>query len=133
MKLFRKAGWTWGAWILAGWLLAGCEAPVDNVVGPSSSGNIVGVSALFGNAGLRADGTSQATIRVEVFTASGQMVDGADVTLTTTLGTLGSSSLTTSNGVATTTLTSSTSTGTAFVVATVDNVSATAAVPIVNF
>lgn len=113
-------------------LLASCEALVDDIVGPSFNGNTVGISALFGQAGLKADGTSQATIRVEVFTADRLMVDGATVTLTTTLGTLGATSLTTSNGVAITTLTSGTTPGTAFIVATVENVSATTAVPIVN-
>ncbi|MFQ5450799.1 MAG: invasin domain 3-containing protein [Nitrospinaceae bacterium] len=114
-------------------VLTACQAPVDNVVGPGSSGQLVGVSAVFGNAGLAADGSSQATIRVEVFTSSGQPVDGATVTLTTSLGTLGSTSLTTANGAAATTLTSGKTTGLAFVVATVDNVSATTAVPIVTF
>lgn len=122
---------------LLGFLLAavahGCTAPVDNVVGPSSTGLSVGVSALYGGAGLRNDGASQATIRVEVFTTGGQPVDGATVTLTTTLGTLGSNSLTTANGAANTTLTSSTTRGLASIVATVDNVSANTAVPIVSF
>jgi invasin-like protein len=113
-------------------LAYGCTAPVDNIVGPSSSGFTVGISALYGSGGLKNDGSSQATIRVEVFTNS-QPVDGATVTLTTTLGTLGSNSLTTANGAATTTLTSSTTTGLAYIVATVENVSATTAVPIVSF
>lgn len=117
----------WGA------ALPGCEAPVDEVVGTSISGNIIGVAALYGTAGLRADDISQATIRVEVFNTSGQPVDGAAVTLTATLGTLGTTALTTANGVAVTTFTSGTVTGTAFVVATVENVSATAAIPIVKF
>lgn len=114
-------------------LVTACQAPVDNVVGPSSSGLIVGVAALYGGGGLRADGASQATVRVEVFTDSGQPVTGATVTLTTTLGTLGSSSLTTAAGAAATTLTSGTRTGLASIVATVENVSATTAVPIVTF
>ncbi len=113
-------------------LIYGCTAPVDNIVGPSSSGWTVGVVALYGNGGLKNDGTSQATIRVEVFTNS-QPVDGVTVTLTTTLGTLASNSLTTANGAATTTLTSSTTTGLASIVATVENVSATTVVPIVSF
>ncbi|GJL78853.1 MAG: hypothetical protein NPINA01_18420 [Nitrospinaceae bacterium] len=119
--------------LVAAFLAPGCTAPVDNVVGPSSTGLSVGVSAQFGGAGLKNDGSSQATIRVEVFTSGGQPVDGATVTLTTTLGTLGSNSLTTANGAATTTLTSSTTRGLAAIVATVDNVSANTAVPIVSF
>lgn len=113
-------------------LVYGCTAPVDNIVGPSSSGFTVGISALYGGSGLRNDGSSQATVKVEVFTSS-QPVDGVTVTLTTTLGTLGSNSLTTVNGTANTTLTSSTTTGLASIVATVENVSATTVVPIVSF
>lgn len=119
------------------WILAassgGCDSNVVNRVGVSTSGFIVAIEALSGNAGLAADGASQATIRVEVFTASGQVVNAESVTLTTTKGTLGSSTLTTANGVATTTLTSGTVPGTAFIVATVENVSATVAVQFVNF
>ena len=118
--------------VLATGLLMGCESDVANRVGVSSSGFIVALKALSGNSGLPADGASQATIRVEVFNTSGQLVDGETIFLTTTLGTLTDLTLTTSNGVATTRLTSGTSPGTAFIVATVENVSATAAVQIVN-
>ena len=110
----------------------GCESDVANVVGVSSGGLIVGIKALYGNAGLPTDGTSQATLRVEVFTTAGTLVDGAAITLTTTLGTLGETALTTANGVALTTLTSGTSPGTAYVIASVENVSATVAVQFVN-
>ena len=123
--------------VMTGFLLAfvlayGCTAPVDNIVGPSSSGFTIGISAIYGNGGLKNDGTSQATIRVEVYNGS-QPVDGVTVTVTTTLGTLASNSLTTANGAVTTTLTSSTTTGLAAIVATVENVSATTVVPIVSF
>jgi hypothetical protein len=118
--------------LLAFVLVYGCTAPVDNIVGPSSSGFTIGISALYGNGGLKNDGASQATIRVEVYNGS-QPVDGATVTVTTTLGTLASNSLTTANGAVTTTLTSSTTTGLAAIVATVENVSATTVVPIVSF
>lgn len=130
MKNSMKAVMT-GFLLMLG-LAYGCTVPVDNIVGPSSSGWTIGVSALYGGGGLKNDGTSQATIRVEVFTNT-QPVDGATVTLTATLGTLGSNSLTTVNGAATTTLTSSTTTGLASIVATVENVSATTVVPIVSF
>jgi hypothetical protein len=113
-------------------LLSACTAEIDELVGPSFNGNSIAIKALYGSGGLEADGSSQATIRVEVFTADGLMVDGATVTLTTTLGTLGASTLTTINGVATTTLTAGTTTGLAYIVATVENISATTAVPIVN-
>jgi len=111
-------------------LLFGCEAVVDNITGPSNQGNTLAISALYGPGGLPTGG-GQATIRVEVTNANGQGVTGATVTLTTTLGTLGAATLTTANGVALTTLTSGSDAGMAYIVATVDNVSATAAVPIV--
>ena len=114
-------------------LFAGCQPGVSQVVGPSSSGLNVGVTTVAGEAGLPADGSSKATVRVEVYRANGELVNGATITLTATKGALASSSLTTTNGVATTTLTSSTTPGTAYIVATVENVSATAVVQMVNF
>ena len=115
-------------------LFAGCQPALDQIVGPSASGLKIALSALTGgDGGLRADGASQATIRVEVFRKDGEMITGAIVTLTSTLGKLGSASLTTANGVAVTTLTSGTTPGTAYIVATVENISATAAVQIVKF
>jgi hypothetical protein len=75
-------------------------------------------------------------------------VDGEAVVLTTTLGTLANASaptnpvnsstnggaltVTTANGVALATLTSEAVEGTAFVIASVENISATVAVPFVN-
>lgn len=121
-------------YLLAGFVFAaGCQPDISGVVGPTSSGLKIGIAVLAGNAGLPADGVSKATVRVEVFFTSGEVADGKTVTLTTTLGTLGSSSLTTSKGVAVTTLTSSSVPGTAYVVATVENASAFASVQIVNF
>lgn len=112
--------------------MSGCESDVTNRVGVSSSSFVVAIKGIAGNSGLPADGTSQATIRVEVFTTSGQLVNDEQIFLTTTLGTLEDLTLTTANGVATTRLTSGTAPGTAFVVATVENVSATTAIQIVN-
>lgn len=121
-------------YILIGFgLMLGCTADLEDLVGPSTGGNVLGISAFFGLNGIIADGSSQATIRVELFNSFGQAVDAASVTLTTTLGTLGANTLTTTNGVATTTLTSGTVPGTAFVVATFENISATTAVPIIKF
>lgn len=111
-------------------ILFGCTADVENITGPSSQGNTLAISAFFGPGGVPTGG-GVATIRVEVVNSNNQAVNGATVTLTTTLGTLGSASLTTSSGAATTTLTAGTNAGNAFVVATVDNVTATAVVPIV--
>lgn len=120
--------------MLAAGIFWGCQAAVEDLTGPSALGNVLGIQGLFGGAGLQNDGASQATIRVEVFTVDRLPVVGATVTLTTSLGTLGAASLTTGDsGAATTTLTSGTTIGTAFITATVDNVSATTSVPIINF
>jgi hypothetical protein len=113
-------------------IFIGCQAAVEDITGPSALGNTLGIQGLFGGAGIQNDGASQATIRVEVFSSQNIPTVGATVTLTTTLGTLGAASLTTdASGTAVTTLTSGTVTGMAFVTATVDNVSATTAVPII--
>jgi len=130
MRIFRNISYI--TLIFCASLFTACTAEIDDLVGPSFNGNSISIKALYGSGGLEANGSSQATIRVEVFTADGLMVNGATITLTTTLGTLSSSSLTTVNGVATTTLTAGTTTGLAYVVATVENISATTAIPIVN-
>ena len=110
----------------------GCKAVVEDLVGPSSLGNNLGIQGLFGGAGIQNDEVSQATIKVEVFTVDNVPVADATVTLTTTLGTLTLATLTTGpSGAATTTLTSGTTTGTAFVTATIDNITATTSVPII--
>ena len=109
-----------------------CQAVVEDLVGPSSLGNNLGIQGLFGGTGIKNDEISQATIKVEVFTVDNVPVADATVTLTTTLGTLTLATLTTgASGAATTTLTSGTTTGTAFVTATVDNVTATTSIPII--
>ncbi|MFT4577656.1 MAG: hypothetical protein ACI9UO_000471 [Nitrospinales bacterium] len=113
-------------------IFIGCQAAVEDITGPSALGNTLGIQGLFGGAGIQNDGASQATIRVEVYSTQNIPTVGATVTLTTTLGTLGAASLTTdASGTAVTTLTSGLVTGAAFVTATVDNVSATTAVPII--
>ena len=124
--------------LIAGGIFWGCQAQVEDLTGPSSLGNILGIQGLFGGAGIQNDGVSQATIKVEVFrfdilSAEDLIpVEDAIVTLTTTLGTLGAATLTTgASGAATTTLTSGTTVGIAFVTATVDNVTATTSVPII--
>ncbi len=127
-KLFRLVSIP----VLAAFLFA-CQADVNEVTGPSFNGNSVGVTAIAGDSGLPSDGVSQATIRVEVFDINNEVVDAAAVSLTTTLGTLGAASVTTVSGVATTTLTSATTEGTAFVTATFENVTATTSVAFVNF
>lgn len=113
-------------------IFIGCQASVEDLVGPSALGNTIGIQGIFGGAGIQNDGASQATIRVEVFSTQNIPTVGATVTLTTTLGTLAVATLTTdASGTAVTTLTSGTTTGVAFVTATVDNVSATTSVPII--
>ena len=120
--------------LIVGGIFWGCQAAVDDLTGPSSLGNVLGIQGIFGGSGLRNDGASQATIKVEVFTVDLIPVNGATVILTTTLGTLGAASLTTdASGTATTSLTSGTVVGTAYVTATTDNVSATTSVPIITF
>ena len=112
-------------------IFIGCNAVVEDLTGPSALGNTLGIQGLFGGAGIKNDEASQATIRVEVFNKN-IPTEGATVFLTTTLGTLGETSLTTdASGTATTTLTSGATTGSAFITATVDNVSATTVVPII--
>ena len=118
--------------LIAGGIFWGCQAQVEDLTGPSSLGNILGIQGLFGGAGIQNDGVSQATIKVEVFTTGLIPLEDAIVTLTTTLGTLGAATLTTgASGAATTTLTSGTTVGIAFVTATADNVTATTSVPII--
>ena len=118
--------------LIAGGIFWGCQAQVEDLTGPSSLGNNLGIQGLFGGAGIQNDGVSQATIKVEVFTTDLIPLEDAIVTLTTTLGTLGAATLTTgASGAATTTLTSGTTVGIAFVTATVDNVTATTSVPII--
>ena len=115
-------------------IFIGCQAVVEDLTGPSALGNTLGIQGLFGGAGIKNDGASMATIRVEVYSTQNIPTVGATVTLTTTLGTLATASLTTgASGAATTTLTSGILTGVAFITATVDNVSATTSVPIIKF
>ena len=113
-------------------ILIGCNAVVEELTGPSALGNTLGIKGIYGGAGIQNDGASMATIRVEVFATGNIPTVGATVTLTTTLGILAATSLITgASGAAVTTLTSGLVTGMAFVTATVDNVSATTAVPII--
>ena len=109
-----------------------CEPALENLVGPSVSGFNIGVTAHYGGVGIVVS-SGTATIRVEVFTAGGVPVNGATVVLTSTLGTLSAASFTTVNGYAIGTLTDAGVAGTAYVVATVENASATTTVPILTF
>ena len=92
----------------------------------------MGLTAHYGGVGIVVS-SGTATIRVEVFTAKGVPVDGAVVVLSTTLGTLAAATLTTVNGVITTSFTAPAAAGTAFITATVENATATTTVPILAF
>ena len=109
-----------------------CTPDIENLVGPSFSGYTIGVTAQYGGVGI-VKGSGSATIRVEVVTAAGVPVNGATVFFTSTLGTLTGTTGITVNGVLTTTLTAGAVAGAAYVVATVENASATTMVPILSF
>ena len=114
-------------------VILSCTQDIENLVGPSYSGYTIGLTAQYGGVGIVKSSLGSATIRVEVLTAGGVPVNGAVITLTNTLGTLGAATLTTVNGVATTLLQAGDTAGTAYVVATVENITATTTVPILNF
>jgi|TARA_B110000263_G_scaffold6292_1_gene5424 hypothetical protein len=122
--------WLIGA--LAVLMTLSCTADIENLVGPSFSGYTIGVTAHYGGVGI-VQSSGSATIRVEVITAAGVPVNGATVFLTSTLGTLGAATFITVNGIAITTLTAGAVAGAAYIVATVENASATTMVPILSF
>ncbi len=113
-----------------------CQMPElpTGVNGLSVSNYTVGISAIYGATSLPADGSSEAAIKVEVWHTSGnRFVNDVPVTLTATLGSLASSSLTTTNGVAVTTFTAGTVSGNATVTATVENITVTATIILDGF
>lgn len=118
-KRTKKASWIVAVAVLAG-LLTSCANTSSGPTGTSVSGYDVAVRVIPDT--VPADSASQATVRVEVRDAYGNFVSGASVVLTATMGTLGGSSVTTTNGVATTTFTSGSKTGTGQIAATVENV-----------
>ena len=122
---------TWFIATFAVIMILSCTQDIENLVGPSYSGYTVGLTAQYGGVGVLSGGT--ATIRVEVVTAAGVPVNGAVAVLSSTLGTLTATSLTTVNGVITTFFTAGTTAGTAYITATVENVSATTTVSILSF
>ncbi len=129
--MIKRAGFLAGGFLVALLLMVGCSEEVSSIVGPSSSGFSLNIKAFYGAGGLPSDGTSKATIRVEVIDETGRGAS-TTVTLTTTRGTLETESLTVTNGVGVTTLTSVSTPGTAYIVATVENITATTIVPMVN-
>ena len=124
------------AWFIATFaviMILSCTQDIENLVGPSYSGYTIGVTAQYGGVGIVKSSGGSATIRMEVVTAAGVPVNGATVVLTSTLGTLSAASFTTVNGVITTFFTAGTTAGTAYITATVENVSATTTVSILRF
>ena len=124
---------TWFIATFAVIMILSCTQDIENLVGPSYSGYTIGVTAQYGGVGIVKSSGGSATIRMEVVTAAGIPVNGATVVLTSTLGTLSAASFTTVNGLAIGTLTVGDTAGTAYVVATVENVSATTTVSILSF
>ena len=122
--------WLIGALALV--MTLSCTPDIENLVGPSFSGYTIGITAQYGGVGI-VKSSGSATIRVELVTAAGVPVNGATVFLTSTLGTLTGTTGITVNGVLTTTLAAGAVAGAAYVVATVENASATTMVPILSF
>jgi hypothetical protein len=130
LPIYFLKRWLIGA--LAVLMTLSCTADIENLVGPSFSGYTIGVTSHYGGVGI-VQSSGSATIRVEVITAAGVPVNGATVFLTSTLGTLGAATFITVNGIAITTLTAGAVAGAAYIVATVENASATTMVPILSF
>jgi hypothetical protein len=108
----------------------GCSAEIEELTGPSSLGNILGIKASPNTISI---GGGSTTIIISVVSADSTPFEGAIVALTTSRGTLGAVELTTNaGGGATTTLTAGTIRGIAYVTASIDNVIATTAVSIIN-
>ncbi len=113
-------------------LAAGCSSAADNPGPTGTSINGYQVAVSVRPTVVPADGASQATVRVEVKDTHGNYADGLTVHLTSSLGLLASSDVTVTKGVATTTLTSGKTSGLARVVATVEDVSATGRLSLVD-
>ena len=128
--LYILKRWLIGA--LAILMTLSCTQDIENLVGPSFSGYTIGITAQYGGVGI-VKGSGSATIRIEVVTAAGVPVNGATIFLTSTLGTLTGTTGVTVNGVLTTALAAGAVAGPAYVVATVENASATTMVPILSF
>ena len=134
-KKVKNSSYMYGliAWFISTFAIIitlSCTQDIENLVGPSYSGYTVGLTAQYGGVGVLSGGT--ATIRVEVVTAAGVPVNGPTPIMTATLGTLGTATALV-NGVSTNTLTAGSTAGTAYITATVENISATTTVSILSF
>ncbi len=123
LKKFKKQIGLLGLIAFLAFLPACGNPDTTSMASSGASDRTLGLSAVYNGVSLPADGTSQATIMVEVWDSTGTYIDGVTVNLTASLGKLTSSSLTTSNGVATTTFTAGSVAGTAAVNATMENAS----------
>jgi hypothetical protein len=116
--------------LILGGISWGCQGVVEELTGPSSLGNKLGIVSQPNSIFI---GGGSTTISVTVLTVDAAPVPDATVTLTTSLGTLGEASLTTNaGGGATTTLTPGTIRGIAYVTAAIDNITAVTSVSITN-
>ena len=132
LSMYRLKAWLFSVFAVVMTMSSCTGDVVDNLVGPSYSGYTVGITAHYGGVCI-VKSTGTATIRIELVTQGGVPVNGAVAAMSATLGTLGATSLTTVNGVITTTLTASDTAGIAYITATVENATATTAVPILSF
>jgi len=101
-------------------IIIGCSHDPVGTTGTSVSGYTISSKANPGE--VRANGSDKALVVVEVWDQNGNYVDGETVTFSSTLGTLANSTVTTSNGVAVNTYTSSSSVGMGIIVASVENI-----------
>ena len=105
--------------------LSGCSSDPTGTTGTSASGYSMAIRANPGE--VRSNGTDSALVVVEVWDENGNYVTGETVTFSVSLGTLANSTVTTANGVAVNTFTSSaTSDGMAIITAAVENIVAKA-------
>ena len=119
--------------LILGGISWGCQAVVEDLTGPSSLGNNLGIVSQPNTIRIGGGDGASTTISVTVFTVDSIPVPNATVTLSTSLGALEASSLTTNvGGGATTRLTAGSIRGTAYVTAAIDNITAVTAVSIIN-
>lgn len=115
-------------------LLSACSNDDKSVTSDSGvSLYHLGLSAVYGGDSLPADGSSKASILVEVWDSAGNYVSGASVSLSSSMGSIAASSLTTANGIANTTFTAGKKPGAAYVNATMENATASVKIPLSYF
>ena len=100
--------------------LAACSSDPTGTSSSSVSGYSMAVRANPGE--VKANAADTALIVVEVWDDNGNYVDGEAVTFSVSNGTLANATVTTSNGVATNTYTSSATEGMSIIAASVENI-----------